>query len=63
MHQRYTDLMKQYANKDENIANKALDEDVALYYKEGNFSAILAYKDLIESKNSKCYSIFRESSH
>lgn len=42
--------MKQYANKDENIANKALDEDVALYYKEGNFSAILAYKDLIESK-------------
>lgn len=55
--------MKQYANKDENIANKALDEDVALYYKEGNFSAILAYKDLIESKNSKCYSIFRESSH
>ncbi|ELU0227845.1 flagellar protein [Campylobacter coli] len=50
LHQRYTDLMKQYANKDENIANKALDEDVALYYKEGNFSAILAYKDLIESK-------------
>ncbi len=63
MHQRYTDLMKQYANKDENIANKALDEDVALYYKEGNFSAILAYKDLIESKKFQMLLNFRESSH
>ncbi len=50
LHKRYVDLMKEYADKDENIVNKALDEDVALYYKEGNFRAVLAYKDQIESK-------------
>lgn len=50
LHQRYANLMKEYAQKDENIANKALDEDVALYYKEGNLSAVLAYKDQIENK-------------
>ncbi|NHG50111.1 flagellar protein [Campylobacter jejuni] len=48
LHQRYANLMKEYAQKDENIANKALSEDVALYYKEGNLSAVLAYKDQIE---------------
>ncbi|MFQ6342161.1 flagellar protein [Campylobacter sp. VTCC 70190] len=50
LHQRYKSLMQEYENKDENIANRALEEDVALYYKEGNFSAVLAYKDSIESK-------------
>ncbi|HEA8244101.1 TPA: flagellar protein [Campylobacter coli] len=50
LHQRYANLMKEYAQKDENIANRALSEDVALYYKEGNLSAVLTYKDQIEQK-------------
>ncbi|WP_283798747.1 DUF7494 domain-containing protein [Campylobacter jejuni] len=50
LHQRYANLMKEYAQKDENIVNKALSEDVALYYKEGNLSAVLTYKDQIENK-------------
>ncbi|TKX30859.1 tetratricopeptide repeat protein [Campylobacter estrildidarum] len=50
LHKRYAMLMKEYSQKDENIVNKALDKDIELYYKEGNFSAVLAYKKQIEDK-------------
>ncbi|MDX2323615.1 flagellar protein [Campylobacter hepaticus] len=60
LHERYAQLMKEYEDEDKNIANKALDEDVALYYKEGNFSAVLAYKDLIESNKLAKASKFLE---
>ncbi|MBZ7961118.1 DUF7494 domain-containing protein [Campylobacter molothri] len=50
-HKHYAMLMKEYAQKDENIVNKALDKDMQLYYKEGNFSAILGYKKQIEERN------------
>lgn len=49
-HKHYAKLMKEYAQKDENIVNKALDKDIQLYYKEGNFSAILGYKKQIEER-------------
>ncbi|KAA6227265.1 MULTISPECIES: tetratricopeptide repeat protein [unclassified Campylobacter] len=48
LHQRYQALIKQYQTEDENIAKQALDEDMKLYYDEGNFNAILDYKDQIE---------------
>ncbi len=50
LHERYKNLMQEYAQKDENIVNKALNADANLYYKEGNFNAILSYKDEIEAK-------------
>ncbi|MBZ7936108.1 flagellar protein [Campylobacter sp. B0100352/1] len=49
-HKHYAMLIKEYAQKDENIVNKALDKDMQLYYKEGNFSAILGYKKQIEER-------------
>ncbi|WP_276882638.1 tetratricopeptide repeat protein [Campylobacter cuniculorum] len=62
LHQRYKELMKQYANEDENIANRALDEDIKLYYKEGNFSAILDYQQQIEDSKLPDTSRFLEDS-
>ncbi|ARE81079.1 DUF7494 domain-containing protein [Campylobacter helveticus] len=49
LHTRYKDLMKEYEAKDKNIANKALDEDVKLYFKEKDYPAILAYKNAVEA--------------
>ncbi len=51
LHSRYEELMKQYANEDLDLANKALDEDVKLYHREGNFSAVLDYQKQIEDSN------------
>lgn len=51
LHERYKELMEQYANSDQNIFNKALDRDIRLYHKEGNFSAILDYEEQIEKSN------------
>lgn len=48
LHKKYQDIYNQYLSKDENIAKKALDEDVKLYYKEGNLTAILNYKKELE---------------
>lgn len=48
LHERYQSLMKDYKDTDEKLANRALEEDVKLYFKEQNFPAILAYKAQIE---------------
>lgn len=49
LHARYKELMQNYKDKDEKIVNRALDEDIKLFYKENNLSAVLAYKNQIES--------------
>ena len=51
LHEKFQSLAKEYAENDENLANKAIEEDIKLYYKEGNLNAILAYKNEVESKN------------
>lgn len=48
LHERYQSLMKNYKEKDEKLSNRALEEDVKLYFKEKNFPEILAYKTQIE---------------
>ncbi len=50
-HQRYKELMKKYEFSDPNLANRALEEEVRLYYKEGNFSAVLDYEKQIGDSN------------
>lgn len=51
LHERYKELIKQYADDDEKIANRALNEDIKLYHKEGNYSAVLDYQKQIEDSN------------
>ncbi|MBK1994289.1 flagellar protein, partial [Campylobacter novaezeelandiae] len=48
LHKRYEELIKQYEKSDQGISNKALEENIKLYYKEKNYPAIIAYKDKIE---------------
>ena len=50
LHQKYQSLMKEYANE---IAAKALERDVKLYFKENNDTAILNYKNEIEKYNNQ----------
>ena len=50
LHQKYQSLMKEYANE---IAAKALEADVKLYFKENNDTAILNYKSEIERYDNK----------
>ena len=49
LHQRYKQLMKDY---DDDIYKKALNADIMLYFKEGNYSAVISYKDKIEQENN-----------
>ncbi|MBK1973895.1 flagellar protein, partial [Campylobacter sp. TTU-622] len=48
LHQRYEEIIKQYEQSDQAISNKALEEDIKLYYKEKNYPKIITYKDQIE---------------
>ena len=45
LHQRYKELQAQYANE---IASKAVNADVKLYFDENNTQAVLDYKNIIE---------------
>jgi len=53
LHKRYKELFNTYLNSDEELARKALDEDVKLYYKENDFVDILNLKDQIENLKSQ----------
>lgn len=49
LHQKYKQLMK---NQNPQIAQKALNADIMLYFKEGNYTQVLSYKDKIEQDNN-----------
>ncbi|MCX2682656.1 flagellar protein [Campylobacter sp. MIT 21-1685] len=60
LHKKYQDIFNRYLVQDENIAKKALNEDIKLYYKEGNISAILNRKNEIEKAQIPSASKFLE---
>ncbi|WP_348518703.1 flagellar protein [Campylobacter sp. CCS1377] len=49
LHERYTQLREQYNNE---ISQRALSEDVKLYFNEGNYSKVLEFKDLIDQSQN-----------